>query len=244
MNLYKLDGYNAVTEQYIDPNTGEPSLMPSSNFVIADIAPNNYSLFDSPENWANYAINLIGSVFGLRDYLSFRYEIYTRIEAITGTDYANYNSLTTEQKIVALIWCNIRIVNVKGMTFYATECGSQSVADSYISSYLNSSPIARALRYDNAFTIYGFTYLGKLQGLKAESYARQYFLDTTYINRGVVFLADDGIEGLGDWILGQNSFISTGLKPRIIAGEFNLGYGMDVTTFCDTLVGIVNDGAF
>lgn len=244
MILYKLNGYTPSTDTYINPVSGQKENLPSPPFVIDESAPENYSLFDAPEDWANYAGGLMGEVVGLKDYCSLRYEIYIRIQAICGNDYANWENLSAEQKQVALVWCNIAIVNTRGIIFYITQCGGQSIADSYIANYLNQSFDARDHRYYVAFTIYGFTYMGKAQGLKAESYARADQLDTTYIDRGVMFKSEDGIDGLGDWILGTNGYTTTGLKPRINAGEFTLLLGMDADTFCNTLVAILNDGEY
>jgi hypothetical protein len=244
MILYKLIGYNELTDTYINPNTGEKENIPMPTFTIANTVPDNYSEFNGPDNWAVYGAGLVGSIYGLREYISLRYEIYTRIELIAGIDYSLWDNLTAAQKNIAIVWCNVRIVNAKGMTFYVQKCGSQDMANFYISDYLDKSNIARDYRYYVAFTVFGYTYLGKLQGIKAESFLRHDFLDTTYIDRGVVYKTVDGIDGIGDWILGTNGFSITGLKPRIIAGEFILGGGMNVDTFCDTLVGMLDEGLF
>lgn len=244
MILYKLDGYNPVTKNYISPSSGQAAPLPSQPFVVADAPPQNYSEFDSADKWANYGENAMDSVIGLSDYLSLRYQIYTRIEAIAGEDYADWDDLSAEEKQAALIWSNIRIVNTRGIAFYATECGGMNVATDYINKYLNQAYLAREERYYNAFTIFGYTYMGKEQGLKAENYARKDFLDSIYVERGVMFKSVDDIDGLGDWIQGINGYSVTGLKPRIVAGEFTLLYGMTVDVFCDTLVGILDDGIY
>lgn len=244
MILYKLNGYDSVTSNYINPSTEMSEPLPSQPFVVANSAPEGYSEFDSAEDWANFGGNAMDSVVGLSDYLSLRSQICARIESICGSDYVNWDNLSTEQKKVALIWCNIRIVNIKGIVFYATKCGGSATATDYISRHLNQSYIAREERYYTAFTIFGYSYMGKAQGLKAESYARKDFLDTTYIDRGVMFKSEDGIDGLGDWIQGINGYSQTGLKPRITSGEFALGGGMSVDTFCNTLIAILDSGTY
>lgn len=244
MTLYKLTGYDPPTDVYINPISGQIENLPNTPFVISDIIPDGYDNFDAPENWAKYAIAMIGTVFGLREYRSLRWEIYTRLEIIAGADYANWDILTEQQKSVAVEWSNIRIVNTKGIEFYVTQCGGQNEANIFIDTYLKRAQKASELRYYMAFTKFGFIYLGKLQGLKAESYARADFLDTTYIVRGVAFKSEDGIDGIGDWILGTNGYSITGLKPRIVSGEFVLGGGMDVDTFCNSLIAIIDDGSF
>lgn len=244
MILYKLTGYNQTTGIYTNPVSGQVENLPNVAFTIADSTPDNYDSFDEPQHWAKYGSSLINSFFGLKEYLSLRWEIYTRIELICGSDYSNWNTLSSEQQRIALIWCNVRIINTQGIIFYITKCGNQDIANNYLGTFLGNSYAARKLRYYTAFTIFGYTYLGKTQGLKAEGYARHDFLDTTYLDRGVVFKEDDGIDGLGDWILGINGYSTTGLKPRIIAGEFTLGGGIDVDTFCNSLIGIIDDGLF
>lgn len=244
LTLYKLDGYNAVTKLYINPSTGQPSPLPKAPFLVSQSLPQGFVEFSSIEDWANYGDAIIESHFGLRDYLALRYQIYSRVEEIAGIDYINWNNLSQIEKQIALKWSNIRIVNTRGIVFYVTECGSQELASTYIYDHLNKSYESREDRYYNAFTLFGYQYLGKAQGLKAESYARKDFLDTTYVDRGVVFKSVDGIDGIGDWIQGLNGYSETGLKPRIISGEFILGGGMDVDTFCNTLVGILDEGLY
>ena len=244
MKLYKLIGYNNITDIYTNPSTGEVENLPSVGILVSESPIANYEEFDTIESWAKYGQDLLGTITGLKDYLSLRYQIYTRIEAICGEDYSNYNLLNEEQKQAAIKWSNIRIANAQGIVFYISKCGSQQVADAYIAEYLTKAEIARQKRYDTAFTVYGFTYLGKQQALKAENYARHSFVDAIYIKRGVVFKDDDGVEGLGDWVLGNYSFAGIGLKQRIETGEFNLLYGMTVGVFCDNLINVINNGMY
>lgn len=244
MTLYKLIGYNESQGIYINPNTGLEENMPSSPFYIGDSVIDNYALFDDPQNWADYGISLVGSVFGLKDYLSIRKEIYTRIEVISGTDYSNWNLLSTYQKSIACIWSNVRVINARGLAFYTAACGSATIVKTYITNFLDQSTSARKCRYYIPYSIFGYTYLGKPQCLVAENYAKRDFLDTFYIERGVMYDSEDGVDGLGDWINGLGPYTITGLKPRIIAGEFTLINGMDVTTFCNTTSAILHDGLY
>ena len=243
MILYKLIGYEPLTDVYTNPQSGLVEYLPSMPFVVADtIPPTNYMLYDAPENWASQGQNLIGSYTGLEEYLSLRVQIYTRIENICGTDYSNWNSLSDSQKQIALVWCNLRMADVVGLPTYAQYCGSLNIAKRYINDFINYSIPARQLRYDT-FSLFGFTYLGNAQGIKAEHYARKDFLDSIFLNRGVVLNSEDGVDGLGDWVLGQNSYTTTGLKPMIVSGQFILN-GIDVDTFCNALIGIIHDGIF
>lgn len=244
LTLYKLEGYNPITKNYVNPVTGESAPLPKIPFIVSQNHPDGYEEFSSIEDWANYGDFVLDTHFGLRDYLALRYQIYSRIESICGSDYINWNNLSQKEKQIALKWSNIRIVNTRGIVFYVTECGGQEIASIYIENHLNKSYEVREDRYYNAFTLFGYQYLGKMQGLKAESYARKDFLDTTYVDRGVVYKSDDGIDGIGDWIQGLNGYSETGLKPRIISGEFVLGGGISVDTFCNTLVGILDEGLY
>jgi hypothetical protein len=244
MKLNKVIGYNLETFIYTNPGTGQVEPLPYPYFSYEDAPPVNYEVFDAPENWAKYKDMIIGGGV-ISDYLALRYQIYTKIEAICGADYANWNNLSAEQKIVALIWSNIRIVNARGIAFYAVECASSDLLyTDCIKDYLDQAYKTRDVRYYNAFTIFGYTYMGKEQGLKAENLARKDFLDTIYVERGVMFKSVDDIDGLGDWIQGLSGYAVTGLKPRIIAGEFVLPPEMPVNVFCDTLVGILDVGIY
>lgn len=244
MKLFKLIGYDPETCIYTNPSTGQVENLPKADFMIAYVVPDaDYEDYSGIITWPTYGSSLVGTQFGFKDLLSLRTLIYTMVETLVGTDYVNWDLLSSEQKKVALKWCNIRIVNAKGIVFYITECGSQDVANNYIEDYITLAIEARIIRF-NAYSNYGFNYLGKTQGLLADSYARQSFMDSTYINRGVVFKSVDGIDGLGDWILGQESFTVTGLKPRIISGQFTLGGGISVTDFCNNLIGIIDSGIY
>lgn len=212
--------------------------------LSGDFTADYIDISDDVSNWSKYGIYVVGKFTGFREYRSIRREIYTRIELICGVDYMDWDLLSSEQKQIALEWCNIRIINSRGIDFYVTECGSQEQSDSFVDLYFKKSKEAAEFRYLTAYTKFFFDYLGKSHGIKAESYARKDFLDTTYMIRGTVYSANDGIDGIGDWVLGQSSYETTGLKPKIIAEEFTLSDGMDTTTFCDTLVGILNDGLF
>jgi hypothetical protein len=244
MKLYKLIGYDPEKDIYKNPKNGLIENLPDANFFISDKKKAKYEVFDEPENWAKYAVYLVGQFLGLKDYCSLRYEIYTRIQAICGSDYSKWDDLSMEQKGVALVWCNIAIVNARGMEFYISECGDKNIADTYISDYMNKSNEARKYRYYIALTIYGFACFGKAQALKVESNIRASFLNNTYIERGVMFKSEDGIDGLGDWIQGTNGYSTTGLKPLIVGGQISLANGMNADTFCNTLVAILNDGEY
>ena len=115
---------------------------------------------------------------------------------------------------------------------------------------LNAKQKAITLTYfpTKIITAQGFDFFatqsGALQGLKAESMLRANFLDATYIKRGVLWIADDGIEGLGNWTIADNGFVTDGLKALIINGTFVLGGGIPTDTFINALIGIIQDGLY
>lgn len=244
MNLYKVIGYNQANNIYTNPQTGQVENLTIPPFVVGTTPPSDsYADFSSAINWAEYSTSILGLYFGFRDYISLRYQIYTAIETIAGTDYANWNNLSTSEKAVALKWCNIRIINALGLSFFVTACGSQLLANKYVSDYLDNSIVARNWRYQKGYSVFGFNYLGRTQALLAESYSRSLFLIDAYIQRGVVYNSVDGINGLGDWVQGLGDFSTTGLKPRIIDEQFTLT-GIGVNDFCDGLVDIIDNGNY
>jgi hypothetical protein len=243
MKLGRLIGYDQETDSYTNPVTGQKENLPDMSYKVGESLDSKYEELTGVVDFHAYASLFIGTIPLFRDLLSFRLEIYTRIELISGTDYANWNALSAEEKDIALIYCSTRIINSRGISFYATECGGQEIANVNICKFLNMSEAVRGQRY-NALTNFAYAYLGKQQGLSAEDIARHDFLDTKYMIRGVIFITEDGVEGLGDWVLGLNGYATTGLKPLIIAGTYVLPVGVDVNVFCDALVAIINDGAY
>lgn len=243
MKLGRLIGYDQATDSYRNPSTGEVENLPDMSYRIGEALDAKYEELAGITDFYNYAGLFISTIPLFRDYISFRQELYTRIELVSGTDYAQWDALSAEEKEIALLYCCTRIINSRGITFYVTECGGQEIANVNVREFLNITKAVRQQRY-NALTNYAYAYLGKTQGLKAERYMRREFIDRVYIDRGVIYVSEDEIEGIGDWILGLNGFDTTGLKPRIVAGEFVLPQGVDTDVFCATLVAIVEDGNY
>lgn len=244
MLLGKLQGYDLVTGQYTDGG-GQITNLPKNAFCVeASALPIDYDdISNLPENWDKYGASCIGSVIGFKDWMSLRAIILPLITAICGVDYANFDLLTDEQKIIALKYFPTKIIAAQGFTFFATKSGGESSAYLNIDFYLTESEKARQKRYDN-YVNFGYQYLGAIQGLKAESLLRASFLDVTYIKRGVLYVQDDGIDGLGNWTISDNGYTTTGLKARINSGEFVLGGGIPTQTFIDALIGIVANGTY
>jgi hypothetical protein len=243
MLLGQLQGYDAVTGVY--SVEGVADNLPGNPFVVsASTLPSGYDdISSSPEKWHKYGKGLIGTASGFKDWMSLRAIILPLITSICGTNYANFDDLNAEQKIIALHYFPTKIVTSQGFPFFVTKSGGTANAFSYVENYLNLSEIARSNRYIN-YMNFGYQYLGTPQGLKAESFLRAAFLDTTYIKRGVLFTAEDGIDGLGDWTNNTGSFTTNGLKARIENEEFVLGPGITLQSFIDTLTNILVDGAY
>jgi len=241
MKLGILDGYDTATGQYYED--GEPANLPKNAFVVGNSVPSGYidsdTLATSISLWDEFAPDLIGSVFGFQDWLALRSEIATRIYAIAGEDFFNWAELTQPEKDIALYYLPTKIIDQKGFSFFATQCGSQQKATYLLDNYISLSATARSKRYTSLIG-YGYQILGKAQGLKAENLEVKDFLDKNYIQRGVLYLADDGIDGVGDWIQGTGGYVATGLKPRIITGEFTLPEGLTPATFCNNLISILD----
>lgn len=139
MILYKLIGYDLVKFIYTNPNNGfVDKILPSPFLIVADSTPNGYENIDSVESWAKYGRLILGSS-DIPNYLALRDQIVIRIEVICGEDYTNWDNLTIEQKNIAIIWCNVKIINSRGMSFYSTECGGQDNANEFLDTYYRSS---------------------------------------------------------------------------------------------------------
>lgn len=216
-----------------------------SDFNVGTVTPAGYDDVSSIVNWSNYGLSLVGLFPNFKDWLSLRNEIQTLVLAVTGADYANWNNLSAEEKLIAIMFLPTKIIDARGYPFFVTECGGQSEASGYIDAYQNASDTARQARYTKmAFTAYG--YLGKNQGLKAENYLRVDSLDALYLERGVCEKAIDGIAGISDWLLSTagSGYETTGLKARIDNGEFVLPAGLTSAAFCGLLDGIVQNGIY
>lgn len=244
MILGKLKGYDIATGQYID-GQGEIVNLPKSPFcvVTSNLSSDYDDISSVPEYWDKYGFQYLGSVTGFKDWMSLRAIIRPLITAICGVDYSNWDALNSDQKEIILRYAPTKIIDAQGFTFLVTKSGGLQNAYSYLDHYLSKSQEGRSARYD-AYMKFGYNYLGTAQGLKAESLLRSLFLDVTYIKRGVLYIADDGIEGLGNWTISDNGFLNNGLKARIQNGEFVLGGGIDVNTFINTLQGILDNGTY
>jgi len=243
MLLGKLQGYDIDTCEYTVE--GVLTERPKSPFcVVTTTLPSDYDDISSvPEYWVKFGILHLGTVVGFKDWMALRAIILPLITGICGTDYANFDDLNAAQKDIALKFFPTKIVKEQGFVFFVTKSGGVDEAFANIEYFLSLAEPARKNRYI-AFMKYGYQYLGTTQGLKAELALRKDFLDVTYIKRGVLYFSEDDIDGLGDWVEGLSTYTVTGLKPKIDNSDYVLDAGMDVTTFINTLVAILEEGIY
>lgn len=248
MFLSILHGYNAKTNEYTD-SQGQIVNLPLPSFLVEDALSPDYDDFGTIENWYVYGKGLIGITKGYRDYMSWRAQISTLIYALAGEDFATWDNLSDAEKIIALRLLPTKIIDAKGFTFFATQVvtliSNGDMPLLILDNYLDDSAGARSFRYD-ALLKFAYQYMGKNQGLKAELILRATFTDSIYIERGVMYKSEDDQSGFGDWILSNvgTLFELDGLKARIISGEFVLGGGIDVDTFCAVLINIAENGVY
>jgi hypothetical protein len=75
------------------------------NIIVQDDvtpAPPGYTEKVSIDDWYNCGIQVIGNYYGF-NYLTWRKEILSKVIAIAGADYANWNNLSASEKEVACI---------------------------------------------------------------------------------------------------------------------------------------------
>ena len=247
MNLGILQGYNAVTQQYTNgggqiENLPKPGIIVSLNPLTSD-----YDNFGTtPENWATYAVGLVGDITGFKDWGCLRAEIKQLIVAIAGNDFSDWNLLNAAQKLIALEYIPTKIIDEKGTDFYFAQCGSQELGNYYLDNYQKLSEAGRKKRL-MTFGNFGYAGLGKDQGLILERMYQALALDRSYTIRGVMFESEDGLPGIGDWVFGTADFTVNGLKPLLNAGTYNLlpGFPYSITEFCDILAtSILENGIY
>lgn len=245
MILSKLDGYDEITGQY--SVGGDPADLPSPPFLVGTSVPTDYTDFGgTPENWSMYAESLIGEVVGFKDWLCLRAEIKTLIYAIAGSDFINWDLLTPEQKIIALKYLPTKIIDAKGSDFFTAQAGGLYQGKAYLDEYQSLAEGSRKKRL-KTFGDFGYYGLEKNQGLQLERMYQVLALNESYIVRGVMYLTEDSVDGIGDWVMGTNGFGANGLKPLLVAGTFNLvvGFPYTIDQFCDILAtNILENGLY
>lgn len=245
MLLGKIQGYDPITKEYIVD--GQPANLPSAPFVVATALPAGYDDFGTvPENWDMYAQDLIGDVVGFKDWMCLRNEIKTLIIAITGSDFLNWDNLTEPQKIIAMKYVPTKIIDARGSSFFMQQAGGLYEGKAYLDFYQTKAEEARTKRL-KTFGDFGYYGLGKDQGLELERMYQVLALDRSYVIRGVMYLTEDAVDGIGDWVMGTNGFGANGLKPLLNAGTFNLlpGFPYTIDEFCAVLAtNILTNGLY
>lgn len=188
----------------------------------------------------------VGTAYGFMDWLSNRDQIKLHCEAISGTDYSTWESLSESEKKGVLPFVATKLIDRRGFDFYVTECIASGLdSDIILSEYLNVSMAVRQIRY-NELMKYIYHMLGKRDGLAVEDQIRNGInLGKKYIDRGVLRISIDGVDGITDFIQATDSFSTLGLFKQLA----NLVYTIDETgttdeEFCDNCEAIITDGKY
>lgn len=248
MILGKLNGYDEINDQYTIE--GVQSELPNVPFIvvndISSLTSEYINYGTSSENWLNNTIDIINSetIVGFKDILCLRKEILPLIYAIAGTDFANFANLNIVEKSITLKYFPTKIIDAQGNNFFFYYSGGLEQGLMNITYYQEISIKAREKRYINIAN-YVYQYLGKSDGLKAERNAQQDHLDTGYTRRGIVYQSEDGLLGLGDWILSNGDYWSTGLKSSINNNIYTMKINdITVDQFCDNCINIIQNGIY
>lgn len=236
MILGKLQGYNEITQQYTD-GQGKVVNLPMPAFVVGPSLPENYDDFgQTPEAWELYGKGELGTVVGFKDWACLRAIIKTLIINIAGNDFANWDNLNSDQKIIAMKYIPTKIIDARGSDFFMQQAGGLYQGKSYLDIFQTNAEKARAERL-KTFGDFGYYGLGKDQGLQLERIFQLLALDRAYVIRGVLFETEDTVPGLGDWVYGTNGYGANGLKPLLEAGTYTLlpGFPYTIDQFCGIL---------
>lgn len=193
----------------------------------------------------NFGERLLGTAFGFNDWMCLRDQIKIHVQNIAGSDYSTFSSLSTGQKKIALIYCCTKIFKSQGAVFFATECATAGIDPGYtLRTYISMASVARENRYYELI-VYAYQQLEPGDGLKAEDAVRSGNLKSKFEERGVVHTAEDGVDGLDDWIQSDGSFPTTGLLAKLNDSTYSL-IDTELTNqqFCNNCSGIVNEGKY
>lgn len=247
MLLGKLQGYDIATGQYTDGG-GAVSNLPKPPFVVESATlPTDYDdISSTPEYWDKYGVSLIGSIVGFKDWMCLRNQIKILIYGIAGSDFANWANLSQEQKVVAMKYLPTKIIDAKGSNFFMGQAGGLYEGKAYLDEFQTLAETARRKRL-KTFGDFGYYGLGKNQGLQLERMYQVLALDKSFIERGTMYLTEDDVTGIADWVMGNNEFSANGLKPLLNAGTFNLiaGFPYTIDQFCAVLAtNILENGLY
>ena len=247
MKLLKYDHFDPVTNTIAQ---GEAVLDAYKVLEDSDPDPTDYTdqtgLAGEIECWHDHADHLIGEKTNFMDWKCLRDKIKQLVEDKGGADYANYvANCTAAERAIAAIYVPTKIFDNLGAVQLATDSGGAAEASHNIKNYLSLSAEARGTRYDE-FVEYAYQALGKSNGLLAEDLCAGDRLDVKYINRGVLLLSQDGVDGLEDWIRSQGSYSGTGegLYNLIDEGTYTILNGLTLDDFIDGCIEILDEGKY
>ena len=170
----------------------------NSTINIFDSIQLDWTSIDNIVKWGEHAEYLLNFNI-VNDYKVLRSKIKSLVEAITGSDYSNFNLLSKEEQYIAAESLINKIPNDK---LIAIEDITEDKLKSFGNMFNINSIQARTIRLnkakETAFTLYNRTsclfLLAEING----GYMT-YSLSTRYID-GIESLADDGYDGLIDFI--------------------------------------------
>jgi len=240
---------------YLENNESIPAVIVQDDITAAPIG---FTEASTAENFDKYcerrAKDFSGLGFGVLspsylqvdfyDWKTLQEIIKAKIEAIAGATYATWALLSATEKQIALKYCPTKIIDGQGLVFFATEAGGAVQADEYIRYYIKSASTGRSVRFDKLIS-YAYNKLGKADGLKAERQLRKDFEKDQFEQFGTLLKAEDGLEGIEDWLLSTATTIyaTNGLISRLTNAEFTVDDpALTDQQFCNNCRDIVRSG--
>lgn len=213
-----------------------------SNLVIytGDTIPSDYKVIgtglEGITQWASKAQPTV-------DFITVQKEIATLVFTYTNPDLSNWDTLSTSQKAIALEYLPNEIIQIKGQTWFGTECFMAGCdVETIIKNYRKNALEARQKRFEK-LTAYTQQNLGAIQSLQAIDPPDVQVLIPKYLNYGAIYKSDFGIDAVGDWLTAAAPYDSTGLKNQLNIGTYTLiDTTVTVTEFIDNLIYILEKG--
>jgi hypothetical protein len=213
--------------------------------IVADTIPSDYTDISSIENWDKYGRNLIGSVFGFKDWKCLQREIKALVYEKTNNDIdANWNSLNSAEKIIA---CRYMLSKIPGVRFASTFPDSAERTKVAIEFDINNREARGSWLKANGRTqilrIYLFGKIGSTNALETFHDVTKEGLLELY-EGGIAGTEEDGNEGINDFLLARNgtSYAANGLALRnypVIDGS-----GDTIADVAEAMVEITNNGIY
>jgi hypothetical protein len=224
---------NRCTGEFKDPH------------IVADTLPSDYTDISSIESWDKFGPGLIGSAFGFKDWKCLAREIKTLVMEKTDDDLdANWNALTTAEKIIA---CNYMLSKIPGAKFGALFPDSEQRMQIAINFDVNNREARgswlKATGRVQMLRIYLFSKIGSENALATFYDVVKEGLLELY-EGGIAGTIEDGNPGINDFLLARSGtpYAANGLVGRsypVIDGS-----GDTLEDVSLAMVSITNDGTY